>query len=173
MTGGIWPASDVRMPIPAPCAGDGATLGASEGDGAREGGPNAPRASERVTYDRVPEIRARLKAATPGPWRWFGDMSNGGSPYLAARHSGRRFVMKFWRNGMQGAQPVFQGPDGMVPTKDLAIYEVCPDATDAKDPRLYRHDIVGFRSPDADLIAHAPEDIRYLLELVERLGGSA
>lgn len=126
------------------------------------------------TDDRVPEIRARLKAATPGPWRWFGDMSHGGSPYLAAKHSGRKFVMKFWRNGMQGAQPVFQGSDGMVPGKDLAIYEVWPTATDdASDPRLYRHDIVGFRNPDADLIAHAPEDIRYLLELVEKLGGSA
>lgn len=56
----------------------------------------------------------------------------------------------------------------MVPAKDLAIYEVCPDATSRTDPRVYREDISGIRHPDAEFIAAAPQYVSYLLAELAR-----
>lgn len=93
---------------------------------------------------------------TPGPWAWFGNTKH--DFYLATTHSGRLYVMGFHRKGMSGAQPWFRGPKGhMVPASQMPIFEVCREAENAEDERVYRHDIVGFRSPDAHLIAAAPE----------------
>lgn len=71
--------------------------------------------------DRLAEIRARLNAATPGPWEW-----------------------REWSCGDEA----ITGPDntGFVVNVD----EATPHA-------------------DADLIAHAPADIAWLLDEVERL----
>lgn len=71
--------------------------------------------------DRLQEIRARLDAATPGPWEW-----------------------REWSCGDEA----ITGPDntGFVVNVD----ETTPHA-------------------DADLIAHAPADIAWLLEKVEEL----
>ena len=93
---------------------------------------------------------------TPGPWGWFGSPST--NFYLATNHSGRQYVMAFDRMGMRSAQPVFQPVkgEGMRKASELCIFEVCRDATSAKDPRVYRRDVVGFRAPDAHLIAAAP-----------------
>lgn len=101
---------------------------------------------------------------TPGPWGWFGSTRT--SMYLATAHSGRRYVMRFKRKGMGEAEPVFQVNDRMVPASDLAIYEVNREATSAKDPSVYRHDIIGFRSADACLIAAAPDLLEAVRELV-------
>ena len=98
------------------------------------------------------DLRALAEAATPGPWEWYGDTRNK-SVYLSTKDRGRMFVMRFVRWGMRDAQPMFTGPDGMVPASDRAIYEVAPDATDPNDPRLYRHDFAGLRHPDARYIA--------------------
>lgn len=140
----------------------------------------------------IEKIRARAAAATPGPWRWFGNIKSGG-PYLASRRWGQQYVMGFQRLGMSGAQPTFayrEGPDKSHGTrhlrweddgaprdvrigsgKELAIYEVAPDATSPDDPRVYRHDVVGFRSPDAEFIAHSRADVDALLAEVDRLTG--
>lgn len=93
---------------------------------------------------------------TPGPWGWFGSPST--NFYLATNHSGQQYVMAFDRMGMRSAQPVFQPVkgEGMRKASELCIFEVCRDATSAKDPRVYRRDVVGFRAPDAHLIAAAP-----------------
>lgn len=103
---------------------------------------------------------------TPGPWGWFGSTRTG--VYLATRHSGRRYVMDFVRKGFNGCEPRFQpGTDGMKTATELAIFEVCRDATDEKDPRVYRTDVVGFRAADAHLIAAAPDMAEALEAFVE------
>lgn len=53
--------------------------------------------------------------------------------------------------------------------RDMAVYEVCPDATGRDDKRVYRADVVGLRHPDAEFIAHAREDVDALIAEVERL----
>lgn len=102
---------------------------------------------------------------TPGPWGWFGSTRT--EMYLATVRHGRRYVLAFKRKGMNGAEPVFRVNDRMVPASKLAIYEVNREATDAKDPSVYRHDIVGFRSADASLIAAAPDLFHALTEVLE------
>lgn len=108
-------------------------------------------------------IRKRAEAATPGPWRWFGN-AKARTIYLATTHSGRRFVMRFARWGAQSAQPMFQryAPDGsfglMVKAKELLKFEV-----------PYRKDISGIDNPDAEFIAHAREDVPALIAEVEQL----
>lgn len=114
------------------------------------------------------EIRSRAKAARGGPWCWFGD-AKWQTYYLATKHGGRHIVLDFARAGMQRAQPRFNIDNRLVPARELAIYEVNRQATDYNDPSLYRHDIVGFRSPDADFIAHSREDVDTLLEYIYHL----
>lgn len=60
--------------------------------------------------------------------------------------------------------------DGMYrAAQTFAVYEVCRDATDRNDPRVYRADIADLSHPDAQFIAHAREDVRVLLAEVDRL----
>ncbi len=92
---------------------------------------------------------------TSGPWQWYGNTKF--SYYLATTHSGRQHVMGFQRKGMQYAEPTFRSAQGMKVATHLAIFEVCPQAINQTDPRVYRQDIIGFRSADAMLIAAAPE----------------
>lgn len=78
--------------------------------------------------------------------------------------------MGFERMGMHGAQPTFQTrPNEMVPAKELCIFEVCPEAESADDPRVYRQDIIGFKSADARLIAAAPDLLAALEECADAL----
>jgi hypothetical protein len=56
--------------------------------------------------------------------------------------------------------------------RDLAIYEVAPDATSREDPKVYRADVVGIRHPDAAYLAAAnPQTVIALLDEIERLRG--
>jgi hypothetical protein len=124
--------------------------------------------------DRTP-LRTPERPWTRGPWTWAGSRLH--YYYLATAHSGRYHVMGFKRKGPQNAQPVFlqmgqdkdslEGPTRLVPADDLCIFEVCREATDHKDPRVYRTDIVGFRNPDAQLIAAAPELAEALIECLQ------
>ena len=57
----------------------------------------------------------------------------------------------------------------MRPARDLAVYEVCPAATERTDSRVYRADIVGIRNPDAAFIAAAPGYVLSLLEIIAEL----
>ena len=118
--------------------------------------------------DRIVEIEARACAATPGPWVWRGNVDTK-QVYLATTHSGMVIVMDFVRWGMQGAAPAFRNSMVMEHTGDLVEYEVCPDAADRKDPRVYRGDFYRIRHPDAEFIAHAREDIDYLLARIREL----
>lgn len=77
---------------------------------------------------RLDEIRARLEAATPGPWETFG----------------------FEVNGVKSR-----------------LNKVKP----ARDNHSFTH-ISLSHDEDAEFIAHAPEDIAYLLAEIERLTDS-
>lgn len=52
----------------------------------------------------------------------------------------------------------------LIPLEETAVYEVCPDATDRDDPRVYRADYRRTRNADAEFIAHARADIEWLIE---------
>lgn len=99
---------------------------------------------------------------TPGPWGWFG--SAGGCPdvYLATKHSGRKYVMSFRRWGMRGAQPQFRSDNVLVDASDLLKFEVGDKSVTGieaakEDTSVYRYQVRGIDSPDAHLIAAAPE----------------
>jgi hypothetical protein len=51
------------------------------------------------------------------------------------------------------------------PASGIPIFSVCPDATSALDPRVYRDDVCGFRSPVAELAAAL--DAETVLALLE------
>lgn len=51
--------------------------------------------------------------------------------------------------------------------RELAVFEVCPEATERTDPRVYRADIIGVRHPDAEFIAHSRQDVDDLLAVID------
>jgi hypothetical protein len=117
---------------------------------------------------RIDEIRDRHDAATPGPWRWAGNV-DAHHIELTTRDRGMLYVMRFVRWGTQSAQPMFQplpigAHSAMVKATEVPIFEVAPTATDRKDSRVYRGDLIGLRHPDADFIARARDDVPYLLD---------
>lgn len=126
--------------------------------------------------------RARLAAATPGPWRWYGDTETH-TVYLATTHSGRYQVMGFRRWGMRGAQPEFQvyddytspdvrkrGSHGMAALSELETLAGADRGPrfDVAPPR-YRHDFAGIGHPDAAFIEHSWADLRDALAEVDLL----
>lgn len=122
---------------------------------------------------RVDQIRERAAAATPGPWRWAGNV-DAHHIELTTVDRGMLYVMRFVRWGMRSAQPMFQPlPIGshtaMVKATEVPIFEVAPDATSREDRRVYRGDLIGLRHPDADFIAHSRRDVDYLVAQVDAL----
>jgi len=115
--------------------------------------------------DYLSEIEGRFRAATPGPWGWFGNTDTR-DIYLATPDRGRQFIMRFRRWGMQGAQPWFNTDMSMEPASENVRYAVAPDAESRDDKRVYRADISAIKHPDAELIAAAPTDITALLGAV-------
>lgn len=98
---------------------------------------------------REEEIQARLEAATPGPWR-YNDKTDHGSPLIV--HANRCVQAKnldSYREGFDLGDPLpivaFHQGD-----YDSEAWFICEDK-------------------DGELIAHAPEDIAYLLEENARL----
>lgn len=113
-------------------------------------------------------IRARADAATFGPWMWYGWHENQ-DIILCTKKGGMRYVMGFRRWGFNRAQPEFNTDRGLVPAKELPVFQVAPDATSFEDPRVYRGTLVGIRHPDAEFIAHARQDIDDLLAYIDEL----
>lgn len=124
----------------------------------------------------IDEIRARAKAATPGPWQWFGN-TKAKTCYLATTHSGRRFVLQFSRWGMQSAQPVFQvygAPVGFPDRPDCGIMVSLKGLVEhvpQMGPKFevdYRRDFYGIAHPDATFIASARQDVEDLLSAYDQ-----
>ena len=89
-----------------------------------------------MTPEQLAEIRARLDAATPGPWD----------------HAHRR------------------QPDNMYITQVFCVGSAVPIADMKWVPRPAINGVIGtYREANAALIAHAPSDLRALLDEVDRL----
>jgi len=115
-----------------------------------------PAYNDTTTTDREEAARA----ATPGPWGWFGYAGGSGNIYLATIGNGRRYVMDFVRWGMTGAAPRFQVNEGhggeMVRADRLAQFVVGDQSivgVQNRDGSVYRSDIRGISHPDARHIA--------------------
>ncbi len=106
--------------------------------------------------ERLSEIRARCEAATPGPWYWDAIDAH----KRICLESARWKVMDFARYGMYGAAPRFL-VDGIMERADSLLKSI---------PGKEHHR--GFDNyidhPDAAFIAHAREDIPYLLAELEQ-----
>ncbi len=121
---------------------------------------------------RLEEIRARLEAATPGPWRW--EIRTGHKMCkLMTDHSGQYYVMDFARWGLQDACPTFQqyekysGPVDERRSLGMTRADKMAKSYPGKEHHQGYDDYIDH--PDAILIAKAPEYISYLLAEVERL----
>lgn len=90
-----------------------------------------------LTHRRVMEIKARLAAATPGPWIWEDWTEDGGSD----------------------AFTLTAPPETRENYKDT----IFPDLRN----RIIADEDQNISEADRDFIAHAPEDIALLLEVVE------
>lgn len=117
----------------------------------------------------IEAIRRRADAASPAPWAWRGNVDGKHFRLAAKVRRGEATVMDFVRYGMQGAAPRFNVSNLMDRADTLAVFAVCPEAKDRSDPRVYRGDILGFRHPDAEFIAHARQDIEDLLAYIAHL----
>ncbi len=108
----------------------------------------------------VSEITDRWQKATQGPWFW-GSYSDS-PPRLMGRQAPQYYVMGFTRMGMQGAAPLFRSHDDIDIMKRFDEYPLF--GTVEYDSRFN-----GIDNPDAQAIAHSPEDIRILLKRVKDL----
>jgi len=125
-----------------------------------------------MTKEKLDEIMKRLNAATPGPWEWDVN-SKCHIAKLLTTHSGRYYVMEFVRWGPQGAAPTFQvydryegdvrdrGSQGMVRADKLL------KSMPGREHHVGYDDYIDH--PDAELIAHAYQDIQELLEYIDKL----
>jgi hypothetical protein len=109
--------------------------------------------------DRLKEIKERLNKATPGEWAWRMH-PKAKDLMLISNASMAPIVMRFWRWGMNSAIAVF---------RDFSK-DILEKADKWKVHRESHHDYnLDINHPDAQLIAHAPEDIRYLVEQINEL----
>jgi hypothetical protein len=108
-----------------------------------------------VAEDRIDQIKARLSAATPGPWRWRGYLNQGielrggrfGDVVLAPERAGFH-----WTSFRVNAGGLLES------IRKFAVREV-----------PYRDDVIDVVHPDAELIANAPADIEFLLGEIDQL----
>jgi len=122
--------------------------------------------------EKLDEIRARLNAATPGPWEW--DVNSACKiAMLKTTHSGNYYVMGCERWGPRNAAPKFQvydryygdvrerGSHGMVRADKLL------KSMPGKEHHIGFDDYIDH--PDALLISNAPAYIQALLEYINEL----
>jgi hypothetical protein len=111
------------------------------------------------------DLRRLLAEATPGPWRWHGQIGPHHEIGLRTVGNGILYVMGAKRLGMQGAEFTFwrRTPDAhwgwngdMETASEVAVREV-----------PYRTDIVDIANPNAQLIVAAVNALPALLDVVE------
>lgn len=62
-------------------------------------------------------------------------------------------------------QLVFNVSGTLREARQLPVFEVCREATNRADSRVYRADVVGIRHPDAEFIAYSRRDVSDLVAL--------
>jgi hypothetical protein len=112
--------------------------------------------------ERLAEIETRHSAATPGPWRWFGNL-HAKSVYLATVNRGRIYIMDFVRWGMGSAAPRFNVPS------EEPVLTTMQRADGLLRTGWNRSDIVGIGHPDAVAIEYSWEDVDCLIADVREL----
>lgn len=124
---------------------------------------------ERVRNDRAAEAYANyLREASvddgDGGWRSYTDEE-------IEEHVEAEWLIDSWGEPMKDERMAFYGEPGPFyhDARELAIFAVCPEATDRSDPRVYRADITGLRNPNAVFIAAARQDVDDLLAEIDRL----
>jgi hypothetical protein len=129
--------------------------------------------AETAGVEALERLEALAKAATPGPWAWFGN-SQTRQIHLATPDRGRQYIMAFDRWGMGGAQPTFRRGGLMARASEICTYAVgdgkaVGHAAAVGDESVYRYDINGLDSPDAAFIAAAnPATVLELIALARR-----
>ncbi|CAM3640204.1 hypothetical protein G4177_06020 [Corallococcus sp. ZKHCc1 1396] len=106
-----------------------------------------------ATAGRLEAIRARHAAASRGPWRWFGYLSNRG---VGLEGPGIT-VMEFTRWGMSGAQPLFSVKGILHKLAELVV----------PDTAVGRGRVTDINHPDARFIAASWQDVQDLLGMVD------
>ena len=110
---------------------------------------------------RLATIRRRLRAATSGPWRAskerqpLNDLGHKTFPEGVGPEGNEKDHHESWRIDTTWEHGQLRGPYPVVTTSYSPYFE----------PNI----AISIRDEDVDLIANAPEDIFFLLELVERL----
>jgi hypothetical protein len=125
---------------------------------------------ERQRTDRAAEVYANylrelsVSDVLTGGWRSFTEEE-------IEEHVETDWLTDQWGEPMKDERMAFYGEPGPFyhDARELAIFAVCPEATDRSDPRVYRADITGLRNPNAVFIAAARQDIEDLLAEVDRL----
>lgn len=102
---------------------------------------------------RLPEIKALVAAATPGPWRWR--RSQGGGAFLIAETRGSPLILDAVRHGMHGAELRFA-------VRNPA--DVGGLMHKANELDLGKH-------PDSSFLAHARTDVPSLVDALEQAVG--
>lgn len=124
--------------------------------------------------DRLSEIEARLDAATAGEWFWnsysaiqAGDLISGWDERAEWYPEDERPYITYQKTGGAEGCPAFAPADQEWCERQAAAYEA--DPTVAWVPSLSGDTSTGRHEADADLIAHAPDDLRWLLGRVREL----
>lgn len=117
--------------------------------GLTEGRRDYMRPTGYVWLTRHLEHRPDLMFAAKEPVERFAEFPSGRKTFVRNEHGGERLVSY----------------------RDIARFEVLGGKTREESPEgnLYREDIVGLDNPEAELIAHARDDLEYLLDRVAEL----
>jgi hypothetical protein len=111
-----------------------------------------------IASDRLDEIKARLDKATPGPWGYNSYRAVFGPPALIQAYDDAP-------DYPEGPRPTIGTPEDMAwCAQRAAAYEAEPIV--ASVPAHYGDTATGRHAADAEFIAHAREDVPYLLALL-------
>ena len=132
---------------------------------------SAPTEQPCVPEQRLERLRALATTLTSlglvGRWGWFGQDA---TPYLSTRGGGRQIVLTLTGQARVRTPASDGGPCIMRTPREIPVYEVAPDATSARDTRVYRRDVIGMRTPVAEWLAECdPDTVLALLVEVTRL----
>lgn len=102
----------------------------------------------------IEEIKGRVEKATAAPWFWDG----GANRSLRLMGGRRLLVMDFVRWGFSRALPRFRNERVLMERAEV-LFKFRTECSDT---------VVGIKNPDAELIEHAPSDLKTLLAIIDK-----